>query len=284
MKRTKDSKKLKARRAAGRKPGSPAPHSRLSPKIRSCIQRQEGLVFLNLDLEKIENEDIDATGIDDIGIATRELANVRIRNFSGTLTLGGSSNWPHCRKLTIQDCVSGRFGLYQSVFVECEFIECEIDELWATDSVFTRCKFTGSIKKGVFTRKPKSAADNFEFEGNDFRECDLGDVSFRLGIDLRKQRFNPVQTRMNIHDAPELLRQLESCVEHGNASSGLLKLSAFLQQSVSLFKQRDVFVSKPFAKAYLCRYLAEVDEDERNRVSPRFTKWAQELQIQCKPA
>jgi len=240
----------------------------------------EGLRILNLEAERLADHEVNAVDIDHIAIAAREVEAVRIVGLTGSLHVGGGGIKPNCYGLLLERCVVGRLALYDAVLANCSFVECQIDELLASGSIFSDCKFTGRIAKGIFAPRSASEPGAPQFENNDFSECDLGDVAFRGGIDLSRQRFNPVQTRMNIENAELLLSRIDQRISAGSSATGLADIRAFLKRSMD-FNQSHIFISKEVARRYLVKYIANIDQAERKMVSSEFADWANEIERHC---
>lgn len=82
-----------------------------------------------------------------------------------------------------------------SRFEQCSFVGASLNGWSATTAEFVDCRFAGRITHVRFYGKPFGpAADDIEprrdvneFAGNDFRDAELLDVAFLMGIDLAKQ-------------------------------------------------------------------------------------------------
>jgi uncharacterized protein YjbI with pentapeptide repeats len=86
-------------------------------------------------------------------------------------------------------------------FVNCSFLNVRIYEFFGFDVELVDCTFSGRIDSGVLngTRDPLGprlrllerlfGRKENEISGNDFSQCELGDFSFRTGIDLEAQRL-----------------------------------------------------------------------------------------------
>jgi hypothetical protein len=84
-----------------------------------------------------------------------------------------------------------------SRFESCVFDRADIKGWHAATAEFVDCHFAGRIERVRFYGRPWGNAANEmaprrgmnEFAGNDFREADLVDVAFLMGIDVAKQRW-----------------------------------------------------------------------------------------------
>lgn len=99
-------------------------------------------------------------------------------------------------------------------FVRCSFRDCRIQNFFGVTVEFVDCIFSGRIKKAVFQgsvpdedRAQVGRATN-EFRGNDFREAELIDVSFRGGIDLTKQKLPEGAGYLFVPDAAGALEKV----------------------------------------------------------------------------
>lgn len=255
----------------------------VSEAIRSRIKKFDGVVILDLDMPNLENEVIDAAGIDHIAISGARALRVTIRNLNGTMTVSGAPQPTICTQLRVERCNVKRLSSSAAEFLNCAFVETVIHELLGAGATFSHCSFSGSVKKGIFFPKAKGARtsrDSSDFEENDFTKCELGDVSFRGGVNLKKQRFSSEQTKLIIERAPALLELLDRELEEDQTSDGVRKLRNFVRRSVVDFGQQQIFVSKPIAREFLCKYLADF-EKERDALSPEFAEWARVIRRYC---
>jgi hypothetical protein len=84
-----------------------------------------------------------------------------------------------------------------SRFERCTFDGAELDGWTAATAEFIDCHFAGRVSHVRFYGKPwgPGAAEleprrtENEFSGNDFRDAELVDVAFLMGIDVAKQRW-----------------------------------------------------------------------------------------------
>ncbi len=80
-------------------------------------------------------------------------------------------------------------------FISCSFLDVEIVEFLGHAIEMIDCKFSG-VMRGVFFNGevhplvyPGLARKRNRFEGNDFSAARFGDVCFRTGIDLSRQKL-----------------------------------------------------------------------------------------------
>ncbi|HEV8469507.1 MAG TPA: pentapeptide repeat-containing protein [Candidatus Limnocylindria bacterium] len=82
-------------------------------------------------------------------------------------------------------------------FEKCSFEDAKLDGWTPARAEFVECRFAGKVVKVTFTGKPAGpgsaridpARATNEFRGNDFRDAELIDTVFVLGIDLKLQRW-----------------------------------------------------------------------------------------------
>ncbi len=123
-------------------------------------------------------------------------------------------------------------------FVRCAFTNVSIVDLDASSMEFIECVFTGRIQKALFWGVPPTEFRPYlrstnQFWGNDFSGAQLSDVSFRGGIDLRRQSLPSGRDYIYIADAAagvararEVLRTWNDSHEIGIAERTLQRLQA----------------------------------------------------------
>jgi len=82
-------------------------------------------------------------------------------------------------------------------FERCTFEDAKLDGWTPARAEFVECRFAGKVVKVTFTGKPAGQGSTRidpprprnEFRGNDFRDAQLIDTVFVLGIDLDQQRW-----------------------------------------------------------------------------------------------
>jgi hypothetical protein len=82
-------------------------------------------------------------------------------------------------------------------FEKCSFEDARLDGWTPARAEFVECRFAGKVVKVTFTGRPagpgstriEPARTKNEFRGNDFRDAQLIDTVFVLGIDLEQQRW-----------------------------------------------------------------------------------------------
>src|SRR2546425_3451781 len=82
-------------------------------------------------------------------------------------------------------------------FERCSFEDARLDGWPPARAEFVECRFAGKVAHVTFTGKPAGpgstridpARATNEFRGNDFRDAELIDTVFVLGIDLKLQRW-----------------------------------------------------------------------------------------------
>jgi uncharacterized protein YjbI with pentapeptide repeats len=66
----------------------------------------------------------------------------------------------------------------------CDFTNADLQGWFTWDADLVECRFGGRLSGVVFNGGDVEGTHENEFVGNDFREADLDDVAFRLGVDL----------------------------------------------------------------------------------------------------
>ena len=82
-------------------------------------------------------------------------------------------------------------------FERCSFEDAKLDGWTPARAEFVECRFAGKVARVTFTGKPAGPGSmridpprtRNEFRGNDFRDAELIDTVFVLGIDLSQQRW-----------------------------------------------------------------------------------------------
>lgn len=82
-------------------------------------------------------------------------------------------------------------------FERCRFTNVKIKKWFCSLTEFVDCVFSGRIESTNFYGRPEGPGSESlvpprtvnEFRGNDFRDAELVDTSFRMGIDLRAQQL-----------------------------------------------------------------------------------------------
>jgi hypothetical protein len=93
-------------------------------------------------------------------------------------------------------------------FVGCTFDETTIEHWFCFTVELVDCTFSGRLTKVVFNgavpddKRAVAGRLTNQFEGNDFSEAKLVDVSFRTGIDLSRQRLPAGSEYVYLDDAP----------------------------------------------------------------------------------
>jgi hypothetical protein len=103
-------------------------------------------------------------------------------------------------------------------FVNCSFRNVRIHELYGHDVELVDCVFSGCIDKGFLngTRDPLGLRFGLferlvgrkknQISGNDFSQCELGDFSFRTGIDLEQQQLPTGPQYLHLPDVALAIR------------------------------------------------------------------------------
>jgi hypothetical protein len=112
------------------------------------------------------------------------------------------------------------------------------------------CQFSGLIKDGNFwltKRDPKAEALQLSlahacFEGNDFSECELRNVSFRGGIDIEAQTFGDKDGGLVIPNGPQFLERWSKQVKSRSVRDRLSWFTHYVRLTVDQFDQHSVYI------------------------------------------
>jgi len=134
-------------------------------------------------------------------------------------------------------------------FERCTFEDAKLDGWTPARAEFVECRFAGKVVKVTFTGKPAGQGSTRidpprprnEFRGNDFRDAQLIDTVFVLGIDLDQQRWPVSDDYVRIGKFVRRLEAARSEIlswEAGELRSGALAMLQSLAQRWQ--DQRDV--------------------------------------------
>jgi hypothetical protein len=130
---------------------------------------------------------------------------------------------------------------------ECDFEDADLRDWFALRADVVNCRFAGRVEQVVFFGcDPDEPGSRNEFRGNDFREADLEDVSFRFGIDLDAQRLPEgveyVRLRSidaRIESARREIRMWENEAERAEAERVLDSMSSVFESETDVFTKRE---------------------------------------------
>lgn len=113
------------------------------------------------------------------------------------------------RRCSFRGASIGDFG---DVRLErCDFTNADLQGWFTWDADLVECRFGGRLSGVVFNGGDVEGTHENEFVGNDFRDADLDDVAFRLGVDLDAQLLPEGHEYVRIRDVPS--RVTEACRE-----------------------------------------------------------------------
>jgi hypothetical protein len=126
-------------------------------------------------------------------------------------------------------------------FVRCSFRGVVISNLICNRVEFVDCTFSGKLKVGIFNGAvPNVYWDDLgrkinKFYGNDFREMELLDVSFRSGIDLSSQVLPVGDQYLYLPSALEQVRNLKSNIPDSvsDEREGIERLLRIMERHLS---------------------------------------------------
>lgn len=147
---------------------------------------------------------------------------------------------------SIRNVIPGR-----ATFIGCSFLDVKIRNVMFLEAQFVDCVFSGELRDVTFTATPvmteRLGRSTNAFEGNDFREARLRNVSFRGGIDLDRQ-WLPEAGFLVVRDAATVIEQVREQV--GVWPEAELRADAQIRLDVLAENcrrgQRDLFVEKEF--------------------------------------
>jgi uncharacterized protein YjbI with pentapeptide repeats len=101
----------------------------------------------------------------------------------------------------------------RATFLRCSFRDVQVGEIFAKEAEFVDCVFSGRIRTAVFSGTPYNTAhldrDTNLYLNNDFSQVTFGDVAFRRGVDLAKQRLPSGPEYVYIHNGASALARAE---------------------------------------------------------------------------
>jgi len=168
--------------------------------------------------EKFSNLKLDGFTVVESSLRHCTFEDVRVRS----ACFGGG-----VRQSVFEDCVFRRckfaFGAVGNArLVRCRFESCRLENLIGTNLELIECTFPDTtIMKGVFHGKVEGSTQVRaqrsvnEIRGNDFSQTELGDVDFRGGIDLTKQKLPISEEYLFVRDtckASAIVKDLQQSI------------------------------------------------------------------------
>jgi hypothetical protein len=157
----------------------------------------------------------------------------------------GGSVFKRCRF----DRAEIRSGFWHVWLEECSFENTDLREWFAWYADVVNCRFAGRLEHVVFFGRDIESGSPNAFRGNDFREADLEDVSFRFGIDLDAQqlpegdeyvRLRSIDAR--IESVRGQIRNWENESERAEAERVLDSMSRVYEGESDVFTKREFLV------------------------------------------
>jgi hypothetical protein len=183
-------------------PAWPA-ESRITADLRDVRFEPE---TLNVELEGITAERVDFSGLRFHSFLTERCSFIDC-DFSDVhvewLPFGdGGSLFRDCN---FRGASIGDFG---DVRLErCDFTNADLKGWFSWDADIVECRFAGRLRGVVFNGRDLESSRQNEFVRNDFRDADLDDVAFRLGIDLDAQLLPEGPEYIRIRNLPPAVKQ-----------------------------------------------------------------------------
>lgn len=139
-------------------------------------------------------------------------------------------------------------------FERCTFDRAKIKEWFSFCGEFVECRFVGRIQTSKFAGRPWGAcAEQLqpprsinEFRGNDFREANLDDVSFVMGIDIGAQLWPEGAGYLRFDRLPERMERARKEIIRWPADEQRQDALAMLDSLLGVYgdDQPDVFTRK----------------------------------------
>jgi hypothetical protein len=149
-----------------------------------------------------------------------------------------------------RDCSfrGARIGDFGDVRLErCDFTGANLSGwfTWAADIV--QCRFGGHLSGVVFNGMDSTESKRNEFVGNDFRDADLDDVSFRFGIDLDKQLLPESAEYLRLRDIRKRVKSARRQVRDWPRDEAREQAEKMLELFEDVYaNEDDVFTKREF--------------------------------------
>lgn len=198
---------------------------------------------LNVELEGITAERVDFSGLR-FDVFQTERCTFIDCDFSGVhvewLPFGdGGSVFRRC---SFRGASIGDFG---DVRLErCDFTNADLQGWFTWDADLVECRFGGRLSGVVFNGGDVEGTHENEFVGNDFREADLDDVAFRLGVDLDAQLLPEGHEYVRIRDVPSHVKEARREVRHWPDQDAALQMLDVFERVYE--GEPDVFTKRAF--------------------------------------
>jgi hypothetical protein len=138
-------------------------------------------------------------------------------------------------------------------FEKCSFEDARLDGWTPARAEFVDCRFAGKVARVTFTGRPAGPGSTRidpvrsknDFRGNDFRDAQLVDTVFVLGIDMDQQRWPTSDDYVRVDKFPRRLESARSEIltwEAGELRTAALAMLQVLAQRWQ--DQRDVFSAR----------------------------------------
>jgi hypothetical protein len=161
---------------------------------------------LNVELEGVTAERVDFSGLRFHSFLTERCRFIDC-DFSDVhvewLPFGdGGSLFREC---SFRGASIGDFGHVR--LERCDFTDADLKGWFTWDADLVECRFGGRLSGVVFNGRDLESSRQNKFVGNDFRDADLDDVAFRLGIDLDAQLLPEGSEYIRIRNLPFAAKQ-----------------------------------------------------------------------------
>jgi len=179
---------------------------------------------LTLDRVEARGESFDGKTVDVLAISRSTFERCVFSDFNLKWAgFGGSSQSVFRRcvfdSMTIADSVPGNVR-----FEECDFSRAHLKKWLSFSAEYVRCRFSGRIDQGfIWARdddlKKRTRRTTNEVLDNDFRECLLGDFSFRGGVELKRHLLPDGPGYLWIPDLKAFVTSIDSAESGANPLS-----------------------------------------------------------------
>lgn len=145
----------------------------------------------------------------------------------------------------------------QARFERCTFDDATIDGWRSEAAEFVGCRFAGALGHVIFFGKPTGAAGRTidpdrkrnDFTENDFRDADLDDVTFTLGIDLGAQRLPLSERYVRLERFPQRLARARAEVVRWDVQVERVAALDMLRELSTRYREQNEVIASRMAAA-----------------------------------
>lgn len=244
----------------------------ISLRSHGATPDPEGGVNVVLYRRDVSGQQFDCSDVRELSISGCTVKGAAFFGLTGALRLGDQRGLSEFHDCIFKGCVIPFLYLNYVLLDRCRFIDCRILSFMTKYTGICDCQFSGLIKGGNFwltKRNPRAEARQLSlahacFEGNDFSECELRNVSFRGGIDVGAQTFGDRYGGLIIPNGPQFLDRWSKQVKSRSVQDRLSWLTHYVRLTVDQFGQRSVYID-----GHSCKKLGVDDALVRSIASGR---------------